>query len=98
MHCTTQRGLILAIGAGLLACTETTQAVDQTYVTIASASPVVLRGAQIELTAKLWTRTSPSDSVEVPNAELVWSSDDPTLAALTSKGNNTTVATGVNSG
>jgi hypothetical protein len=98
MYCTTRRVLVLAIGAGLLACTETTQAVDQTYVSIASASPVVLRGAQIELTAKLWTRTSPSDSVEVPNAELVWSSDDPTLAALTSKSNNTTVATGVNSG
>jgi hypothetical protein len=36
--------------------------------------------------------------VEVKNAELVWSSEDPTLASLTAKDNNTIVATGVNSG
>ncbi|HEU4681418.1 MAG TPA: hypothetical protein VFS51_06705 [Gemmatimonadales bacterium] len=66
--------------------------------TISSPSPVVLRGDQLELSAKLWTRTSPGDSVEVRNAELVWSTDNPTLATLTSKDNNTTIATGVNSG
>jgi hypothetical protein len=98
MHGINRRVLILSIGAGLLACSDTTEAVDQTYVTIASPSPVVLRGSQIELTARLWTRTSGGDSVEVPNAELVWSTDDPTLATLTPKDNNTTVATGVNSG
>jgi hypothetical protein len=98
MSCTTPRVLVLAIGAGLLACTDSTEAVDQAYVTISSASPVVLRGDQIELTAKLWTRTAPGDSVEVRNAELVWASDDPTLASLTTKDNNTTLATGVNSG
>jgi hypothetical protein len=98
MYCTTPRVLVLVIGAGLLACTDSTEAVDQAYVTIASASPVVLRGDQLELTAKLWSRTSPGDSVEVRNAELVWSSDDPTLASLTAKDNNTTVATGVNPG
>jgi hypothetical protein len=98
MYCIPPRVLVLVIGAGLLACTDSTEAVDQAYVTIASASPVVLRGDQIELTAKLWTRTSPGDSVEVRNAELVWSSDNPTLASLTAKDNNTTIATGVNSG
>jgi hypothetical protein len=98
MYCASPRVLVLVIGAGLLACSDTTAAVDQTFVTIASASPVVLRGSQIELTAKLWTRTSPGDSVEVRNAELVWSSDNPTLATLTAKDNNTTLATGVNSG
>jgi hypothetical protein len=90
--------LILMIGAGILACSDSTEAVDQAYVTIASGSPVLLRGEQLELSAKLWTRTSPGDSVEVKNAELVWSSDDPTLASLTAKDNNTTIATGVNSG
>jgi hypothetical protein len=98
MYCATPRVLVLVIGAGLLACSDTTEAVDQSFVTIAAASPVVLRGDQIELTAKLWTRTSPGDSVEVRNAELVWSSDDPTLAALSAKDNNTTIATGVNPG
>lgn len=97
IHRTPPRVLILAIGTALLGCSDANEAVDQTYVTIASPSPVVLRGDQLELTAKLWTRTS-ADSVEVPNAELVWSSDDPTLATLTAKDNNTTVATGVNSG
>jgi hypothetical protein len=98
MYCASPKVLVLVIGAGLLACSDTTAAVDQSFVTIASASPVLLRGGQIELTAKVWTRTSPSDSVEVRNAELVWSSDNPTLASLTTKDNNTTVATGVNSG
>ncbi|HEU5304056.1 MAG TPA: hypothetical protein VFU40_05375, partial [Gemmatimonadales bacterium] len=83
---------------GLLACSDATEAVNQTYVTITSPSPIVLRGDQLELTARLWTRTSPGDSVEVHNAELIWSSDDPTLATLTAKDNNSTIATGVNSG
>jgi hypothetical protein len=98
MKRTTPRVLVLIVGAGILACSDSTEAVDQAYVTIASDSPVVLRGEQLELSARLWTRTSPGDSVEVRNAELVWSSDDPTLASLTARDNNTAVATGVNSG
>jgi hypothetical protein len=92
------RVLWLVVGAVLSACSDSTQAVDQAYVSISSASPVLLRGDQLELTAKLWTRTSPGDSLEVRNAELVWSTEDPTLATLTAKDNNTTIATGVNSG
>ncbi len=98
MKPTTPGLLLILIGAGIIGCSDSTEAVDQTYVTIASASPVVLRGEQLELSARLWTRTAPGDSVEVKNAELVWSSADPTLASLTSKDNNTAVATGVNSG
>ena len=90
--------LTLMVGVGILACSDSTDVVEQTYVTISSASPVVLRGDQLELTARLWTRTSPGDSVEVRNAELVWFTDDPTLATITAKDNNTTIATGVNSG
>jgi hypothetical protein len=89
--------LVLGLGAALAACSDSTGSVDQAYVTINSPSPVVLRGDQIELTAALWTRTS-GDSVEVRNAELLWSSDNPTLASLTTKDNKTTLATGVNSG
>jgi hypothetical protein len=98
MKLATPRVLFLMIGAGVLACSGSTEAVDQAYVTITSASPVVLRGDQLELTARLWSRTSPADSVEVRNAELVWTTDDPTLATLTPKDNNTATATGVNSG
>jgi hypothetical protein len=98
MYPTAPRIVTVALSAALLACSETTDAVDQAYVTIASPSPVVLRGDQIELSARLWTRTSPGDSVDVRNAELVWSTDDPTLATLTVRDNNTTIATGVNSG
>lgn len=93
-----QRCLVYAFGAATLACSDSTEALNQAYVTISSPSPVVLRGDQIELTARLWARTSPGDSVEVRNAELIWSSDDPTLASITAKDNNTTIATGVNSG
>ena len=92
------RVLCLALAVAIIACSESTEAVDQAYVLISSPSPVVLRGDQLELSARLWTRTSPSDSVEVRNAELVWSSADPTLASVTTKDNNTIVATGVNSG
>jgi hypothetical protein len=92
------RVLCVAIALGLSGCSDATEAVDQAYVTISSPSPVVLRGDQIELSAKVWARSSAGDSVEVRNAELVWSSDDPTLASLTSKDNNTSIATGVNSG
>ena len=90
--------LAFGLGAALTACSDSTSAVDQTFVTISSASPVVLRGDQVELTAALWTRTTPGDSVEVRNAELVWSTDDPTLATLTPAANHSAVATGVNSG
>ena len=90
--------LVFGIGAALIACSDSTSFVDQTYVTISSASPVVLRGDQLELSAKLWTRTAPGDSMEVKNAELVWSSEDPTVATVAVKDNNTSVATGVNSG
>ena len=93
-----QRCVLYALGAALVACSDSTEALNQAYVTINSPSPVVLRGDQIELTARLWTRTSPGDSVEVRNAELIWSSDDPTLATIAAKDNNTTIATGVNSG
>lgn len=93
-----QRCLVSAFGAATLACSDSTEALNQAYVTISSPSPVVLRGDQIELTAKLWARPAPGDSVEVRNAELIWSSDDPTLATITAKDNNTTIATGVNSG
>ena len=98
MNRTTPRVLIVLMGTGILGCSDSTEAVDQAYVTIASESPVVLRGAQLQLSARLWTRTSPGDSIEVKNAELVWSSDDPTLASLTATDNNSAVATGVNSG
>jgi hypothetical protein len=90
--------LIFGLGAALNGCSDSTGSVDQTYVTISSPSPVVLRGDQIKLTATLWTRTTPGDSAEVRNAELVWSTDDPTLATLTPEANHTVVATGVNSG
>ncbi|MEP7227928.1 MAG: hypothetical protein ABI785_11240, partial [Gemmatimonadales bacterium] len=63
--------LVLGLGAALAACSDSTGSVDQAYVTISSPSPVVLRGDQIELTASLWTRTAPGDSVEVRNAELL---------------------------
>src|SRR3954451_21734127 len=79
-------------------CTDSTEAVDQTFVTIQASSPVVLRGDQLELTGSVWIRTAPGDSVEVPNAELMWTTDDPMLATLTPKDNRTAVATGVNSG
>jgi hypothetical protein len=90
--------LVFGLAAALSGCSESTGSFDQAYVAISSPSPVVLRGDQVELTASLWTRSAPGDSVEMRNAELVWSTDDPTLASLTPGDNHTAVATGVNSG
>src|SRR4051812_45990005 len=98
MYRTKLTGLALALGTGLLACSDSTEAVNQAYVSISASSPVLLRGSQLDLVAKLWMRTSPGDSVEIRNAELAWSTDNPALATLTPKDNNTTIATGVNSG
>jgi hypothetical protein len=92
------RLLVFGLGAALSACSDSTGSVDQTFVTITSESPVVLRGDQVDLTATLWNRTAPGDSVEVRNAELVWSTDNPNLATLTPGDNHAAVATGVNSG
>jgi hypothetical protein len=90
--------LVAGVATFVGSCSDTTEAVDQTFVTIQATSPVVLRGDQLELTGSVWIRTAPGDSVEVPNAELMWTIDDPTLATLTPKDNRTAVATGVNSG
>jgi hypothetical protein len=98
MNRTAPRLRLVVLALGGLACSDSTEAVDQAYVSISSPSPVVLRGDQLELTGKLWSRTAPGDSLEVRNAELVWSTANPTLATITTKDNNTIVATGVNSG
>ena len=68
------------------------------YVSVSAPQPVLLRGSVTELSARVWLRRGPGDSVEVHNAELIWSTSDPQLATVSSGGSAVGRVTGVNSG
>lgn len=91
-------GNLVLLGVGIAGCSDTTDTEVTTYLTIAAASPVLLRGQQQALTATVWQRTSPGDSVEIRNVELVWTTTDPTLATVAAQDNRTATVTGVNPG
>ena len=68
------------------------------YVEVAAPAPVLLRGSATDLTATVWIRRGVDDSVEVRNAELVWTTSDPQLATITAVDGSSARVTGVNSG
>ena len=68
------------------------------FVEVASPVPVLLRGSTAELTATVWIRRGAGDSVEVRNAELVWTTSDQQLATVTAIGGSGVRVTGVNPG
>jgi hypothetical protein len=84
--------------AAALACAFPTDASVATYVTVAAPAPVLLRGAQAELVARVWRRGEGGDSTEIRNAELVWYSGDSRIATVSGAGGGTGRVTGVNPG
>jgi hypothetical protein len=91
----------LALAAAVLAsitCAFPTDVGSNAYVTIVSPGPVLLRGGDLTLEARVWLRLSGGDSVELKNVALQWSSGDTHLATVTSAGSSTGRVTGVNSG
>ena len=68
------------------------------YVSVSAPAPVLLRGSVAELSARVWVRQGADDSVEVHNAELIWSSSDPQLATVSAGAAALGRVTGVNSG
>lgn len=68
------------------------------YVSVTAPGPVLLRGSVAELSARVWVRQGAGDSVEVHNAELIWSSSDPQLATVSAGAATRGRVTGVNSG
>ncbi len=94
------KSILATLGVAVLlgGCSSATDSDDRIYVTITSPSPVLLRGDQTELVARLWVRNSATDSVEVRNAELLWSSADPLYASVSTEVNGVGLVTGVRPG
>lgn len=68
------------------------------YVAVAAPAPVLLRGSAADLAATVWIRRGDADSVQVKNAELVWTTSDPQLATVSTLDGASARVTGVNPG
>jgi hypothetical protein len=95
------RSLPLIAAASVIALAGCNYPTDQSagmYVSVSAPHPVLLRGSVTDLAARVWLRRGAGDSVEVHNAELIWSTSDPQLATVSSGGAAIGRVTGVNSG
>lgn len=97
LRCASRRGLALALLISI-ACTEPTDLSPGIWVTIESASPVLLRGAQAPVLARVWRPGPNGDSIEVHNVTLMWASADTRIATVESGAQGRGRVTGVNSG
>jgi hypothetical protein len=82
----------------LLACAGPTDLSPSVWVTIESPSPVLLRGTQTQVQARVWRPGASGDSIELHNVTLLWSSEDPQIATVEQGGAGRGRVTGVNSG
>ncbi|HVE78217.1 MAG TPA: hypothetical protein VNA89_05130 [Gemmatimonadaceae bacterium] len=101
MRLTLRASLVAAAAAALagvaVACGFPTDASEDAYVTVAAA-PVLLRGDEAELVARVWRRGDTGDSTEIRNTEVVWYSGDPHVATVAAAGPGAGRVTGVNPG
>lgn len=98
MH-TSRRVVIIA--AAILAAGSCSFPTDQSvgvYVTVDTPSGIILRGSELTITARVWNRVAPGDSVELKNADLLWSTSSPQLATVAHGGHGVGIVTGVNAG
>ncbi len=85
-------------------CNFPTDKSDEIFVTVTSPDTLFLkdsvlrRGEVLDLEARAWRRTGPMDSVEVPNIDFKWSSDNRTVATVEATSSTTGAVTGVKSG
>ena len=93
-----RRGLTLASLLVLISCTGPTDLSPGIWVTIEAASPVLLRGTQAPLLARVWRPGTNGDSLEIHNVALQWGSADPLIATVESGAQGRGRVTGVNSG
>ena len=82
----------------LLACAGPTDLSPDVWVTIESPSPVLLRGTQTLVQARVWRPGPSGDSIELHNVTLLWSSEEPQIATVDVGGAGRGRVTGVNSG
>ena len=92
-----RRGLALA-SLLTLSCTGPTDLSPEIWVTIDSPSPVLLRGTQAPVLARVWRPGPAGDSIELHNVTLTWASADPLIATVESGTQGRGRVTGVNSG
>jgi hypothetical protein len=95
-----RRGLALASLPILFSfsCTAPTDLSPGIWVTIESTSPVLLRGAQAPVLARVWRPGPAGDSIELHNVALFWATADPLIATVESGAQGRGRVTGVNSG
>jgi hypothetical protein len=98
IRCAWCRALSLASLVTLFACTGPTDLSPGIWVTIESASPVLLRGTQASVLARVWRPGPAGDSIELHNVTLLWGSADPLIATVESGTQGRGRVTGVNSG
>ncbi|MGQ0715312.1 MAG: Ig-like domain-containing protein [Gemmatimonadaceae bacterium] len=82
----------------LLGCAGPTDLSPSVWVTIQSPSPVLLRGTQTQVRARVWRPGTAGDSIEMHNVMLLWSSENPQIATVESGAQGRGRVTGVNSG
>lgn len=98
IRCAWRRGLTLASLLILFSCTGPTDLSPGIWVTIEAASPVLLRGTQAPVLARVWRPGPNGDSIELHNVTLLWASGDPLVATVESGAQGRGRVTGVNSG
>jgi hypothetical protein len=98
IRCAWRRGLTLASLLILFSCTGPTDLSPGIWVTIEAASPVLLRGTQAPVLARVWRPGPNGDSIELHNVTLLWASADPIVATVESGAQGRGRVTGVNSG
>jgi hypothetical protein len=98
IRCAWRRALSLASLLTLFACTGPTDLSPGIWVTIESASPVLLRGTQAPVLARVWRPGTAGDSIELHNVTLLWASADPLIATVESGSQGRGRITGVNPG
>ncbi len=85
-------------------CNFPTDKSDELFVTVTSPDTLFLkdsvlrRGDVLDLEARVWRRTGPADSVDVPNVDFKWLSGDRTVATVEPTSSTTGAVTGVKSG
>jgi hypothetical protein len=98
IRCRWRRALSFASLLSLFACTGPTDLSPGIWVTIESESPVLLRGTQAPVLARVWRPGTAGDSIELHNVTLLWASADPLIATVESGAQGRGRVTGVNSG
>ena len=91
-------GPLVAVTLAVGSCSFPTDVSVGTYVAVSAPTPVLLRGAETDLVARVWRRGANGDSVEIRNVDLVWFSNDTRRATVTAAPGGVGRVTGVNPG